>query len=95
MPAIEQVYEQICEFARMRGAKRVTLFGSRARGTASRSSDIDIAVEGCGDFRAFYDDVSERLWSLVDIDVVNLDECTSPELLRRILREGKVIYEKV
>jgi predicted nucleotidyltransferase len=28
------------------GVKRVILFGSRARGTASPRSDIDLAVEG-------------------------------------------------
>ena len=45
MPAIEQVYRQIGEFARRRGVRRVILYGSRARGTNGPKSDIDIAAD--------------------------------------------------
>ncbi len=79
----------------MHGARRVVLFGSRARRDAGPKSDIDIAVEGCRDFPAFYEDVQERLWSLLKVDVVNLDECTSCELRDSIARDGRVIYEAV
>lgn len=49
---IESVYQQIAQFAREAGAKRVILFGSRARGTNYPKSDIDLAIEGCPDFPA-------------------------------------------
>ena len=95
MASIDRAYAQIADFARARGARRVTLFGSRARGDAGPRSDIDIAVEGCADMAAFREDVEERLWSLLSVDIVDLDRRVSPGLRASIEREGKVIYEAV
>lgn len=97
MPAvpIEQVYEQIRAFAAARGVGRVVLFGSRARGDNLPKSDIDLAVYGGGDFDGFYDDVQERLWSLLCVDVVDMDRPHSPTLDAEIARDGKVLYEEV
>lgn len=92
---IEDVYSQIADFAREAGAKRVTLFGSRARGTNLPKSDIDLAVEGCPDFDALYDRLQNDLWSLLKLDVVNLDACDSDELRREIDRDGVTLYEEV
>lgn len=92
---IEQVYEQIAEFARDAGARRVLLFGSRARGTNQPRSDIDLAVEGCPDFLALEDRLQNELWSLLHLDVVNLDEPVSDALRQEIARDGKVLYEEV
>lgn len=57
---IERVYEQIAEFARDAGARRVVLFGSRARGTSQPRSDIDLAMEGCPDFDRLRDGLLAR-----------------------------------
>lgn len=92
---IEQVYRQIAEFARAAGARRVVLFGSRARGTNQPQSDIDLAVEGCPDFPALEDRLQNELWSLLRLDVVNLDELSSDDLRAEIARDGKVLYEEV
>lgn len=92
---IEQVYEQIAEFAREAGARRVTLFGSRARGTNQPKSDIDLAVEGCPDFDALEDRLQNELWSLLELDVVNLDAPVSDALRADIARDGRVLYEEV
>lgn len=92
---IEDVYKQIAEFAREGGARRVTLFGSRARGTNLPKSDIDIAIEGCADFDALYDRLQNDLWSLLKLDIVNLDTCTSDELRHEIDRDGVILYEEV
>ena len=94
MPRIEQVYEQIRSFAREHDARRVWLFGSRARGTALERSDIDLAVEGCADFSGLEEDLQERLWSLLTVDVVNLDGVVSDELRADIARDGRLLYEK-
>lgn len=93
MSSVEQVYEQIAQFAKARGARRVVLFGSRARGDAGPKSDIDIAVEGCDQFEDLVDDLQERLWSLLGVDVVNLDNVTSEALKADIERDGRVLYE--
>lgn len=93
--SIEDVYQQIREFAHHAGARRVILFGSRARGDNLPKSDIDLAVEGCANFDALYEDLQERLWSLLKVDVVNLDGPVSDELRAEIARDGRVLYEEV
>lgn len=92
---IELVYEQIVSFAREAGARRVVLFGSRARGTNLPKSDIDIAIEGCRDFAALEERLQEELWSLLKIDVVNLDGPLSESLRQEIAGDGKVLYEEI
>ena len=44
MVPIENVYEQIRTFAADAGARKVVLFGSRAKGVNRPKSDIDLAV---------------------------------------------------
>lgn len=95
MVPIEKVYRQIGQFAAKAGARRVLLFGSRARGDDLPTSDIDLAVEGCPDFDALYDALQNDLWSLLSVDVINLDEPVSEALRAEIARDGKVLYEKV
>ena len=69
------------------------LFGSRARGTNTERSDIDIAVYG-GDFEHFYWDVKENMHSLLMFDVVRADVKISDELKQEIESDGVIIYEK-
>ena len=76
-----KVIEEIRTFARKYNIDKVILFGSRARGDYRRTSDIDLAVVG-GDFARFALDVDEET-SMQD------------ELRQSIMREGKILYEKV
>ena len=92
---IERVYQQIAQFAREAGARRVILFGSRARGTNYPKSDIDLAIEGCPDFASLAERFQEDLWSLLRLDIVNLDGEVSEELRHETMRAGKVLYEEV
>ena len=89
----ERVEKEIAEFALKSSVEKVTLFGSRARGTNTERSDIDIAVYG-GDFDSFYWDIREKLHSLLSFDIVNVDKGISEELKKEIERDGIVIYEK-
>ena len=43
---VEDVIEEITQRCRKYGAQEIILFGSRAKGTATERSDIDIAVSG-------------------------------------------------
>ncbi|MBW3091808.1 nucleotidyltransferase domain-containing protein [Bifidobacterium sp. 82T10] len=95
MVPIEDVYRQIVEFSVAAGATKVILFGSRAKGTARPKSDIDIAISGCPDFDRLYRRLQDDLWSLLKIDVINLDEPITDELRDEIATTGKVLYEKV
>lgn len=98
MAEMDQVYNQIVSIARDEGASKVILFGSRARGTNLPKSDIDIAVAGCGcgpTFNSLYDRLQNEVWSLLSIDVINLDADISDELINEIKRDGKTLYEEV
>lgn len=87
------VTASICALAEKYAVEKVILFGSRAKGSFKRASDIDLAVSG-GDFCAFVLDVDEKTPTLLQYDFVNLDTDVSPALLEEILRDGKIIYEK-
>ena len=87
-----KVIEEIRTFARKYNIDKVILFGSRARGDYRRTSDIDLAVVG-GDFARFALDVDEETSTLLEYDIVDLDEPMQPELLESIQKERNIIYE--
>ena len=89
----DRVLREISLFARQHSITKVVLFGSRARGTNTERSDIDIAVYG-GNFDAFYWDIKEKVHSLLMFDIVQADAPISDELKKEIERDGVVIYEK-
>ena len=93
---MEEVYNQIVDIARRYNAKKVVLFGSRARGTNQPKSDIDLAVYGCEDFGELADSLNEELWTLLKLDIINMDdEYVSSALIAEIERDGKILYEKI
>lgn len=36
-------------------------------------SDIDLAIYGCADFGGLSDSLNEDLWSLLKLDIINMD----------------------
>jgi predicted nucleotidyltransferase len=90
----ERVIRDISRFAKKYDVCRVILFGSRARGTNSERSDVDIAVNG-GDFDGFYWEIKENVHTLLMFDIVDLNADVSDELKIEIDRDGVIIYEKV
>ena len=89
----ERVLRDISSIARKHSVTKVILFGSRARGTNTERSDIDIAVYG-GDFDSFYWDIKENVHSLLMFDVIEADSSISEELKKEIEKDGVTIYEK-
>lgn len=93
---MESVYRQIAEIAKENEAKKVVLFGSRARKTNHPKSDIDLAVYGCDRFEELVFQLNEDLWSLLELDIINMDAPhLSKELVEEIEKDGVVIYEKI
>jgi len=88
-----RVLNNIRSFAEKHNVQKVILFGSRARGTHTERSDIDIAVVG-GNFDAFYWDIKDNTHSLLMFDIVNMDDFTSDDLRKEIDKDGITIYEK-
>ena len=48
-----------------------------------------------GDIDRFALDVDEETTTLLEYDIVDLDEPMQTELLESIQKEGKIIYEKI
>ena len=90
----DRIVRELCSFAQKYAVTKIVLFGSRARGTNTERSDVDIAVYG-GDFDGFYWDIKEHTHSLLMIDVINLDAGISDGLKRELERDGVTLYEKV
>ncbi len=87
----DRVMHDIIHFAKKNGVTKVILFGSRARGTHTERSDIDLAISG-GDYLDFCYDVRQETHTLLMFDVVNLDRKITDELKKEIDRDGVVIY---
>ena len=87
------VQSDICRIAKENGIEKIILFGSRAKGTHSERSDIDIAAYG-DNFDGFYWDINEKINSLLLFDIINLNGKISNELKCEIERYGITIYEK-
>lgn len=76
--------------------QKIVIFGSRARGSSNRSSDIDLAIftlpqfESQGSFSSDIDDLE----TLLKIDLVFINERTELKLMENIKKDGVVVYEQ-
>lgn len=86
----EEVIEEVADLCRQFQAKKVILYGSRAKGTARERSDIDIAVSGVDNFELLVEKV-EELPTLYSVDIVNMDTCRNQLLLEDIRQYGREI----
>ena len=89
----DRVLRELSSFARKYYVMKIVLFGSRARGTNTERSEIDIAVYG-GEFDQFYWEVKENIHSLLMFDIIQADAAISDELKQEIEKDGVTIYEK-
>ena len=87
---IEDVIEAVAKLCREFSAKKVILFGSRAKGTALERSDIDIAVSGVEKIDLLIQKI-EEIPTLYSIDIVNMDDCKKELLLEDIREYGREI----
>lgn len=82
-------------FDRYPNIERVLVFGSRAKGTATPSSDIDLAVVA----PEMNDQEFNRLWNELDalplvfkLDVLHWDRLGEQKLKESIMRHGQLFY---
>lgn len=87
---VENVIYEIIKICKTYNAQEVILFGSRAKGTFTDRSDIDIAVSGIVDFDNFEEQVF-CIPTLYKVDIVNLDKCKNNLLLEDIKQYGQKI----
>lgn len=89
-----RLVKDIATIAEKNNVEKVVLFGSRARGTNTERSDVDLAVVGGNAFN-FYEDLEESAHTLLFFDVVNMNKEIDEDLKHEIERDGVVLYEKV
>jgi predicted nucleotidyltransferase len=91
-PMTDPAIERIRRFLRARTDVRLAIvFGSRARGTATSASDVDVAVRAPGvDLMGLAADLSRVTGH--EVDVVALEDVSVP-LLGRIVQEGVGVHE--
>ncbi|MCC5935138.1 MAG: nucleotidyltransferase domain-containing protein [Balneolales bacterium] len=84
-------------FARYPEVERVILYGSRAKGSWRRASDIDLTMTG----KALDRNIFTKIWFEIDdlllpwkIDLSVRDQLTSPELIAEIEKDGILFYER-
>lgn len=94
---MDRVLQDVRAVSRRHGVDKAVLFGSRARGDNSPTSDYDIAVLSSSltavqqaAFRLDIEDIS----TLKKIDVVFMDAISSQELQDSIQRDGVTVYDK-
>jgi predicted nucleotidyltransferase len=92
---IRQMVDLLCERL---DPQRVILFGSRARGTDSKGSDIDLAVEGISKLslreeRRLKEKIDE-VSGLLSVDLLFLDDLEDEDMKKVIRETGVVMYEK-
>ena len=87
------VIDEIISAAQRNGVQKLILFGSRAKGTYSRASDIDLGVYG-GNVWGFHAEAEETVPTLLRFDVIDMGRPLSPDF-RKQIEEGVVLYEEV
>ena len=93
---MEELYRQLAALARQYGAKRLVLFGSRARGDDRYNSDIDLAVYGMPkeSWANFWMDC-EDLPTLLKFDIVHITDGMDPAFLANIKKDGVELMDKL
>ena len=93
---MEELYKQLAALARQHGARRLVLFGSRARGDNRYNSDVDLAVYGMPESnRANFWMDCEDLPTLLKFDIVHIQDGMEPVFLANIERDGVELMDKL
>ena len=91
----EKYIGRIVEELKKYNPQRIILFGSRAKGTYRKGSDIDIAVDLKLSFREKrkLKEKIEDISGLYSVDLIFLPD-VEENFKNQILKEGKILYEK-
>lgn len=93
---VNEIKEKVTPIAKSFGVKKVSLFGSYARGNAKEESDVDIFIEK-GELKSliryfmFVTELEKILECHVDVVTTGIED---KEFLKNIQKEGVLLYEE-
>jgi len=100
---VEKIKKLLHHFFEEMGVNKVMLFGSYSRGSETRKSDLDFMIVLDTDKRFFdryekfakiYDYIKDRAVDLLIYTPEELDRIAHRSFIKKILTEGKIIYER-
>lgn len=90
---MDELYTKLANLAARYGARRLVLYGSRARGDFHARSDVDLAVYGMPEKqRGSFSVEAEDLPTLLKLDIVHISENMEPAFLQNIEKDGVTLY---
>lgn len=90
---MDELYTKLADLAARYGARRLVLYGSRARGDFHARSDVDLAVYGMPEKqRGSFSVEAEDLPTLLKLDIVHISENIEPAFLQNIEKDGVTLY---
>lgn len=91
---VDEIIAQVESICRANEVRKLSLFGSFAKGTAAFTSDIDFVVYGCRDMEKLAQDL-EQIDTLRKIDIFEYEAIQNSLLLEDIKKYEKPIYESL
>lgn len=88
---VDEIITQVTAICKKNHVKHLSLFGSYARGTQTRSSDIDFIVYGVEDIMKLRDEMDD-IMTLRKIDIFDYDEVCNQYLREDMDKYGRKIY---
>lgn len=88
---IEEIIEQVTSICKENHVEHLSLFGSYAKGTATKYSDVDFIVYGPVNMEQLQEQIDE-IMTLKKIDLFEYDLCQNQYLKEDMDRYGKKIY---
>lgn len=93
---VEEIQAKAIPIAKSYGIRRMSLFGSYARGQARDDSDVDIYIDkgrlkSLIQYFAFVGELEDALQCHVDVVTTGIQD---KEFLNRIMEEGVLLYEE-
>lgn len=93
--SLSPLYQQLASLAAKYGAKKLVLFGSRARGDNTPRSDIDLAVYGMPqNQQALFWSETDDLDTLLKLDITYITPGLDQVFLNNIEKDGVILMDK-
>ena len=88
---VEEIIKQVTEICKENHVEHLSLFGSYAKGTATKYSDLDFIIYGKADLERLQEQVDDTM-TLKKIDLFEYDLCQNQYLKEDMDRYGRKIY---